>query len=44
MVRERIGERDNGGGRESSGSGLGEGRGGGIRERMGLGDKDVEGE
>ena len=44
MVRERRGEIDIGREREGNGSGLGEGREGGIRERMGLDDKDVEGE
>ena len=41
LVIERIGEIESGGGRDGRGSGLGEGLGGGKKERMGL---DVEGE
>ena len=44
LVIERIGEIESGGGGDGRGSGLGEGLGGGIRGRIGLGEKDVEGE
>ena len=44
MVRGRIGGANDTWGRESNSSGLCEGRGGGIRERVGLSDEGEEGE